>query len=324
MVVTGTRKGEKPVDEMKIKKVHKEEVKEEVKETKEEVHLNTGTFDVSDMFGEGTVAEIVPDGDNTPLPDENPYGETPVEEAKEEVPEETLEDSSTSNGDLDCYAYFAMEFMNNGKKSDPLTLCVITNNNETFYAEFLDYDHSALETSHLLVLRDNYYPMDVIMGDHWTITGDRKKIGEYLLRFLKKFYEEKDHCVQFVGDKLFLEFPILILLITEGAGLDKLPTWIIPNVIDFNLDLRSSMAMDGVDGKNLVPNYIAYVQNRDALLVNYAESLGFHMPEVKPKNVYYEAYRTRLLYLVLWGSYDADKYKLELEKFHERKKPEYF
>lgn len=338
MVVTGVknekkfRERQEEIDKKKsIEEANKEnkaskDTNDETKDATENAEATT--MDVSDIFGAGTEATVV-DEISGALPDENTVigadnnnDNTPVI-ADNPAPTDSaiVEDESiTSAGDIKCYAYFAMEITKESLSGEPFTIGILTDDNKTFYAEFLDFDHTILNTPHLLILRDMYYPYDVTEGDHWTVTGDKEHIGKALMKFLKENYEAKGRVVQFIGDKLYIEFVLLMELLLQGKSISELPEWIIRAPIDFNSELRTSVSAGNYNGfDNYVPNYNAYISNRDDLLIQYCTINNYRIPEVtNRRNVIYSAFRTRFLYLFMWSLYKDDKYYFEIKKYNKR------
>lgn len=153
-------------------------------------------------------------------------------------PENILKDSIL-NLKQPLKIYFDTEFTGLQQNTTLISIALVTEYNEVFYAEFTDYDKSLVtnwcqeNVINKLKLKKSHYDMFNLY-----IKGTKKEIHDILMIWFEnirhRHQSHGDH-IQFVSDVCHYDFTLLIDLISKNA-LD-LPSYISPYCHDINQDI---------------------------------------------------------------------------------------
>jgi len=154
--------------------------------------------------------------------------------------------------------YFDCEFSGLHKKTTLISIGFITEDGDTFYAEFDDYDRDQcddwIKENVIKKLNVRQYDKDkkYIKNYHY---GNKYQIKEMLLVWLKQF---EDTGIQFISDVCHYDFVLLIDLIADSAL--SMPKNISPVCLDINVDIAKYFK---ISEKN------AFNKNREEILKEF-------------------------------------------------------
>ena len=136
--------------------------------------------------------------------------------------------------------FFDMEFTGLHRNTTPISLGMVTENGDMFYAEFTDYDIKQCDKwirenvlNNLLFVKKDF-PCD--LGKNiLMIKGSHEEISSMLNSWIYAARNGQD--IQFVSDVCHYDFVLLIDLITKGKTAMDIPVWISDVCRDINQDI---------------------------------------------------------------------------------------
>lgn len=137
--------------------------------------------------------------------------------------------------------FFDTEFTGLEKDTDLISIGLITDTGNTFYAEFTDYREEKISPwikDNVLAKLKFGLPYVDTNPSAFKICGNRKAISQSLNEWLKQFHE-----VQFVSDCSHYDFVLLVDLLTDGRTAQDLPGNVSPVCHDINQDIAEYLGM---------------------------------------------------------------------------------
>lgn len=135
--------------------------------------------------------------------------------------------------------FFDMEFTGLHQYTTPISLGMVTENGDTFYAEFTDYDINQcdgwIRTNVLDKLLFNGEEEFYDAGEICRVKDDASGVSIALNEWLELVRNGEN--IQFVSDVCHYDFVLLIDRITFGETAINLPGWISPFCHDINQDI---------------------------------------------------------------------------------------
>lgn len=138
--------------------------------------------------------------------------------------------------------YFDTEFTGLRKDTDLISIGLVTEGGNTFYAEFTDYDRTKINAWLLKnVIKNLEHPEYKPNYENYRIEANRKLVQFHLNKWLEVVRNGRE--VQFVSDCASYDTVLLFDLLTGGGTALDLPDWISPIVFDIvhiisaNLDI---------------------------------------------------------------------------------------
>ena len=135
--------------------------------------------------------------------------------------------------------FFDMEFTGLHRNTTPISLGMVTEKGDTFYAEFTDYDIGQCDDwirenilEKLLFNKKDYLCK---LGKNTMMKSDYTDISSMLNAWLEHVRNEEE--VQFVSDVCHYDMMLLADLITNGGTAFNLPAFISPVCHDINHDI---------------------------------------------------------------------------------------
>ena len=127
--------------------------------------------------------------------------------------------------------YFDTEFTGLRKDTDLISIGLITEGGNTFYAEFTDYDRTKLNSWIIKnVIKNLEHPEYNPDYENYRIEANRKLVQFHLNKWLEAVRDGRE--VQFVSDCASYDTVLLFDLLTGGRTAIYLPDWISPIVFD--------------------------------------------------------------------------------------------
>lgn len=185
------------------------------------------------------------------------------------------------------YIFFDTEFTGLYKDTTLISIGLVTENGDTFYAEFNDYDRTQCDDWIQQNVINNLYGEDKIKRLRKTeynayVYGNKQQVAEELKLWLELF---KDEEIQFVSDVCHYDFVLLIDLF--GQAFD-LPENISAVCHDINQDLALYL---GISDKE------AFDLNREEFLIDN----NYKIENVNKHNSLFDAHIIREIYNVVHG-----------------------
>lgn len=137
--------------------------------------------------------------------------------------------------------FFDMEFTGLHQNTTPISIGIISENGETFYAEFTDYDRFQVDdwikenVIRNLSLFDRGLERFSERGSDWLVYGDKGYVSDNLKEWLLQFSE-----VEVWGDVLGYDWVLFCELFGGAFGLPE-------NIYYIPFDIATLMKMKGVD-----------------------------------------------------------------------------
>lgn len=141
--------------------------------------------------------------------------------------------------------FFDMEFTGLHKDTTPISIGIVSEDNQCFYAEFTDYDNSQCDEWIKENVIDNLFLTNRLIGivnesienngnviHIHNVRGNKHFISRELSKWLNRFQD-----IQFVSDVCHYDFVLLIDLITNGGTALELPSNISAVCHDINQDI---------------------------------------------------------------------------------------
>lgn len=181
--------------------------------------------------------------------------------------------------------FFDTEFTGLHQNTTLISIGLISDEGERFYAELTDYDESQcdawIEKNVLdhLILSGNDELSESLAADSMTTTviGCKHDVQAELLEWLKGFGDD----IQFVSDVCHYDMVLLCELLADGAIL--LPNWINPYCHDITQDI--AMILD-------ISEKAAFDISREQLLTDR----GIDLPKGQKHNALYDAEVIKAIY----------------------------
>lgn len=177
--------------------------------------------------------------------------------------------------------YFDTEFTGLHKDTTLISIGLISENDKTFYAEFIDYDKSQVDAWIKENVIDNLIIKDYgVKKDTWnetTVKGNKTLIKFYLSMWLAQF-----ESVQLVSD--VSHYDMVLFIDIFGSAWD-LPKNVNPSCHDINQDIANYLEIDEKD---------AFDENRERLLIYFDEKS--ELPSGAKHNSLYDAKVIKGLY----------------------------
>lgn len=168
--------------------------------------------------------------------------------------------------------YFDTEFTGLRKDTDLISIGLITEDGNTFYAEFTDYDRTKLNSWIIKnVVKNLEHPYFNPDYENYRIEENRKLIQFHLMRWLEGVREGRE--VQFVSDCASYDTVLLFDLLTGGGTALDLPEWISPVVFDIVHLISGSLDMLSI-GTELENNVSSQTYDYD-MLCNIHKAFDF-------------------------------------------------
>lgn len=182
--------------------------------------------------------------------------------------------------------YFDTEFTGLHKDTTLISIGLITDTENIFYAEFSDYDKTQCDDWIQQNVINNLYGETKIKQLEETefntyVYGNKQQIAEQLKIWLEQFKEEE---IQFVSDVCHYDFVLLIDLF--GTAFD-LPKYISPYCHDINQDIAAYLYIDDSDAFNL---------NREDFLMDSNCIIDYN----KKHNSLFDAYVIKEIYEIVY------------------------
>lgn len=134
--------------------------------------------------------------------------------------------------------FFDMEFTGLRKNTAPISLGMVTEHGDTFYAEFTDYNKNHCDRwIQQNVLKNLLFKERESFCDGFKnvrVKGGRMAVSDALNEWMM---EVVDNNAQFVSDVCHYDFVLLIDIITHGKTAMHLPGWISAVCHDINQDI---------------------------------------------------------------------------------------
>lgn len=143
--------------------------------------------------------------------------------------------------------YFDTEFTGLHRNTSLISIGMVAETGETFYAEFTDYDQSQVNTW----IQQNV--IDNLLGPDEAIVGTKLEVGEALVEWLEQFDE-----IEWVSDVCHYDFVLLIDLLA-GHALNMPSNWN-PACHDINQDIARFLYISELE---------AFDYSREMLLMDY-------------------------------------------------------
>ena len=203
--------------------------------------------------------------------------------------------------------YFDTEFTGLRQDTTLISIGLVAENNDIFYAEFTDYNKSLVNPWITDNVINNLYLPKLFNGhirefgnNNIYYYGDKKNISDNLYSWLLSIREQYafDGVIQFVSDVSHYDFMLLIDLLAIDAL--SLPDWISPYCHDINQDIAK---------RYQISDYEAFDKNREKLM--YTKIYGEDRNRMKKIG-------TTIKHNALW---DANVIKILDETFN-KKTPE--
>lgn len=183
--------------------------------------------------------------------------------------------------------FFDTEFTGLYKDTELISIGLITETGENFYAEIIDYDKSKLDSwlrtnvINNLLLKNESENYTNILNNNIYIKGTKKHVKESLLIWLNKF-----RIVEWVSDVSSYDFVLLIDLLAGSA-----------------LDMPDKLGSVCYDINQDIAKYYGITQN-EAFNKNREEILSEHelYVEGKKHNSLYDAKVIRKIYYIINGA----------------------
>lgn len=144
--------------------------------------------------------------------------------------------------------FFDMEFTGLHQRTTPISLGMVTENGDTFYAEFTDYDINQcdgwIRTNVLDKLLFNGEEEFYNIGENCRVKDDASGVTIALNEWLELVRNGED--IQFVSDVCHYDMVLLIDLITDGAIALNLKEFISPVCHDINQDIARHYGISDV------------------------------------------------------------------------------
>ena len=174
--------------------------------------------------------------------------------------------------------YFDTEFTGLRKDTDLISIGLITEDGNTFYAEFTDYDRTKLNSWIIKnVVKNLEHPYFNPDYENYRIEAKRKLIQFHLMRWLEGVREGRE--VQFVSDCASYDTVLLFDLLTGGGTALDLPEWISPVVFDILYPISGELAY----GYDMLTNiHKAFDFSRELIIDDW----GFHFDGMKHNALY--------------------------------------
>lgn len=147
------------------------------------------------------------------------------------------------------YLYFDTEFTGLHKDTTLISLGIITDTGESFYAEFTDYDQTQIDdwinnnvinsTKYIKSAKNLEAKYVMYTESRREVVGHKDFIREQLEEWLEEIRDNK--MVQFVSDVCHFDFTLLIDIF--GTAFD-LPTFVSPACVDINQDIARAYGVD--------------------------------------------------------------------------------
>ena len=185
----------------------------------------------------------------------------------EEIKEKRLNSYNLNLGDANTYYFY--EFICNPVNGDPLSLAIIDNNDNIFYAEFSDYNLQEIPVDIFMKVIKNFINPDSPESTEVNektdsknifIKGTKEQIQSSLFFWLLDRNENSTRYIQFVSDKPYTSFDRLLKFILGNTTIDSTPLPLSSCVVDINQTLASSISLpyDQYKDKD-IKNYNPYI-----------------------------------------------------------------
>lgn len=186
--------------------------------------------------------------------------------------------------------YFDTEFTGLHKDTTLISIGIVSESGESFYAEFNDFADYQISPW----IKENVLPNTVMNGEKKELVelldkkntvfavGDKYAVRESLIQWINHF--ESD--IQFVSDVCHYDFVLLVDLLANSAL--ELPNCILASCHDINQDIARVLG---------IPEKEAFDLSREQLLTK----LGRPLPEGVKHNALYDAEVIKTIYQQLQG-----------------------
>lgn len=178
--------------------------------------------------------------------------------------------------------FFDMEFTGLRKNTTVISIGLVNENDEKFYAEFTDYDTEQcdewIEENVLSKLIHKHEPENNIYN------VPVKEIRKPLLDWLENTCNSKEEKIQFISDCSHYDFVLLIDLITKNSALEFKKLNIIPVCHDINQDIMQRFNMSDEE---------AFDINREQLVESFKKEI---LPDTDKHNALYDAIIIKQIY----------------------------
>lgn len=174
--------------------------------------------------------------------------------------------------------YFDTEFTGLRKDTDLISIGLVAEGGNTFYAEFTDYDRTKLNAWLFKnVIKNLEHPEYNPDYKDYRIEADRKLIQFHLNKWLETVRDGRE--VQFVSDCASYDTVLLFDLLTGGGTALDLPEWISPVVFDILYPISGELAY----GYDMLTNiHKAFDFSRELIIDDW----GFHFDGMKHNALY--------------------------------------
>ena len=174
--------------------------------------------------------------------------------------------------------YFDTEFTGLRKDTDLISIGLITEGGNTFYAEFTDYDRTKLNSWIIkYVIKNLEHPEYNPDYENYRIEANRKLVQFHLNKWLEAVRDGRE--VQFVSDCASYDTVLLFDLLTGGRTAIFLPDWISPVVFDILYPISGELAY----GYDMLTNiHKAFDFSRELIIDDW----GFHFDGMKHNALY--------------------------------------
>jgi hypothetical protein len=229
-------------------------------------------LDLSNMFGEGTYAELNPEDSkdfienekNIPIVDSDKK-----EEKEEEIPQEIL-----AGGNPKAYCYLSLK-ATGIYNPDIISFALVSDEGKIFYGELKDLDIMKITPDILVnVLQKRFnLKQDDITEGRVAVTGDGKYVRSKLLNWIREEYTNKGITMQIVSDKVINEFCLFMEFLLNGILISQYSQIVSPVCIDLNTILSSNINIERQPNmsvsefiKGYIPAHIALDIDRLSIL----------------------------------------------------------
>lgn len=191
--------------------------------------------------------------------------------------------------------YVDTEFTGLRKDTDLISIGIITDHNDSFYAEFTDYDESKCDDwikenviAKLLIPQPTHFDKIDSMATQYEVKGTRNEVRTKLIEFLRTIQNKYNSAIQFVSDVAHYDFVLLLDLIADGGTVFDIPAELnISSVChDINHDIATHYGTTDSE---------AFDYSREIIVSNIATDKPLFDSSSK-HNALYDAYVISLIY----------------------------
>lgn len=211
--------------------------------------------------------------------------------------------------------FFDMEFTGLVPNTTPISLGMIAETGESFYAEFTDFNERLVDDWQIENVFANcvinhfksYYPNHCdIKPFAWTVIGDSEFVTNNLKTWLTSIYckhcQEDGQMLQFVSDVCHYD---MVLLCNLFGGAMKLPKWINPVCYDICQDICCRKEMSVNERSGIIRWYADMDYMRDAFEISreaVCKAVAGKLPEGHKHNALYDAEVIKMIFEGMRGN----------------------